>query len=740
MFCKVARDSLRARLQVQIRLVSTASCGVVAKYSKYSNRSTRHLTRLASCWWYKVQNCTDQYVSRFQILIINSYSYLLVFISVTICIWYPLNGYTIMKHSSEITQSSNSASDAPNVSAVLDSIDSTNEAFDRTNQSLPVRTHLPSNVTISAGTPIVNAGVPIVSGSQSIPFQDHSFPVHTTFPSNSALPFLSYPGVLIHPSMMAVPSAQLNQVSSSPHGVIQMPYNIHIMGVIPRYPMPQDFRYPVVSNTTSSSTVPISLYAAPTQQSSSTVSEKDASSRSSNDDTANPSKYPSDPPKNREGDTVPTLPANFQGVPPLRLEKNSVVLPVPSFWNQQSLIAHQQDPKFAKYGAVLHTANTLDQGIRTSATFAMGVPVHTEPSACSSPKSRRRRGGVGSEVDSSIQGSQSDSLPNAHHFLMPASDALKLISSLTWEEKIVYVARHLLGGRTVNGFLQATSMAQRYKKRRARQLTRHAINGKKTQIDFDELEKLLSEESHDNATSDARISDETTEEVLKKITMNEYMARRLAAEMAFGITYCDTVSSVIESILEEMSPFKRCPTEINTALDPFINKEKNSSSPTRVKKAKVVSTSTEPFRGNVDTNPSLQSSKSVMDSNTPTEASTSSIAGSMDGHPGSSLFSTLRSLRAKNRKKTTLPPPVEIQSVINISNRKEKMTRMFDMIRFRPLKVGDFVAVRPTSQDVWILSRVVLEWKLPSSISREELMDMPIVSYWDVNFLTHTIV
>lgn len=69
-------------------------------------------------------------------------------------------------------------------------------------------------------------------------------------------------------------------------------------------------------------------------------------------------------------------------------------------------------------------------------------------------------------------------------------DVVKFLNQCDWKDKVIYVARQLLGGSTVNGFQRATSAAQKIKKQRQRQVA--LANAKR--------ESKAAEEAAQNAT------------------------------------------------------------------------------------------------------------------------------------------------------------------------------------------------------------------------------------------------
>lgn len=55
--------------------------------------------------------------------------------------------------------------------------------------------------------------------------------------------------------------------------------------------------------------------------------------------------------------------------------------------------------------------------------------------------------------------------------------------------------------------------------------------------------------------------------------------------------------------------------------------------------------------------------------------------------------------------------------------KKEIGYRLFESTRYRTLEPGDFVAAKVSSQDLWILARVVKEWISPG-LSYKQMKDM----------------
>jgi hypothetical protein len=82
---------------------------------------------------------------------------------------------------------------------------------------------------------------------------------------------------------------------------------------------------------------------------------------------------------------------------------------------------------------------------------------------------------------------------------------------------------------------------------------------------------------------------------------------------------------------------------------------------------------------------------------------------------GGASSSTLRKLRKKRVPPSTEPPvPSELDDGVSGKRltKKQQVSRVFEWLRFRPLKAGDLVAARLTSRDLWILAKVNKDYHL----------------------------
>lgn len=102
-----------------------------------------------------------------------------------------------------------------------------------------------------------------------------------------------------------------------------------------------------------------------------------------------------------------------------------------------------------------------------------------------------------------------------------------LVNECTSEQKIIWVARQVIGAGGSHGFQKSTSALQRIKRQRARSCKQKEGAG---------LSKDLVEENLKIETFDARV------------------AKRMYAEMKQGLQYCNLMTNVVRTILEDIDP------------------------------------------------------------------------------------------------------------------------------------------------------------------------------------------
>lgn len=319
--------------------------------------------------------------------------------------------------------------------------------------------------------------------------------------------------------------------------------------------------------------------------------------------------------------------------------------------------------------------------------------------------------------------------------MVPTTEQMtqQLLAKCDWKDKTIWAARQLLGGNATNGFLRATASVQRIKRQRARQT---AQSKQKAALKDDGAAASKDKEPNKDASKDkdgkegASTSkkrdtpDQASEEALKKDIMNPRTAKKIRAELQNGLNWCVALQNSIRSILFEIDPTVAQHTplpliqggEIPTIKEILEGKTKQMA---------VAGAPGQPVPSmpSSTTMPPPMASSGMIKANVPmTKSTQDTFATSLPPHkqqqrrgsekikstasqasPGGESGSMLR----KHRKKK-LPPCTEpvIELSMGKNSRKEHSHRVFECIRFRSLKVGDFVAARVSSRDLWILARV----------------------------------
>ena len=194
--------------------------------------------------------------------------------------------------------------------------------------------------------------------------------------------------------------------------------------------------------------------------------------------------------------------------------------------------------------------------------------------------------------------------------------------------------------------------------------------------------------------------------------MNPRTAKKIKGELEAGLQFCVTLHNLLRGVIfdidHEQAPY--LPT-------PLIMEEDN---PIELTPSALTSTGYAPVKPE-------PAPATATDSSMPW-AVKANAAGPMQAHrrqqqpqapekttasPGQADGSTLRKLRKKKLPPNSEPPidlPEFDGSGKRVSTKKEHNYRLFEVLRFRALRQGDFVAARTTSRDLWILARVLKDY------------------------------
>jgi len=301
-----------------------------------------------------------------------------------------------------------------------------------------------------------------------------------------------------------------------------------------------------------------------------------------------------------------------------------------------------------------------------------------------------------------------------------------------------------LGGSSVNGFLRSTATAQRIKKQRARQI------------------KLTT----------------TADEDLKQQAMNTRMAKKIRSELYTGLVFCQEMHNIINSVVKELDPTMQIPQLMRPnpvacglvpaqaafsliASPPVPPPSTNSAALTSsystslasMKKPKLPSSAaslvgTSHMERQQNLPPGLYLSKqqqtqakqlqekassNISQQHTVVKAPLSGTDSLLKRHsvgaasPGDPTGSTLRKLRKRKfpANFSNIDIPDTDPSTNKKYTKKDQAFRLLEVCRYRALSKGDYVAAKVSSRDLWILARVVQDYKGYSQSSPMEFLQTP---------------
>jgi SGF29 tudor-like domain len=319
----------------------------------------------------------------------------------------------------------------------------------------------------------------------------------------------------------------------------------------------------------------------------------------------------------------------------------------------------------------------------------------------------------------------------------------QLLAQCDYRDKLMWATRLLMGGNSVNGFLRSTATVQRIKKQRARQ--NNSTKQSRASKAFGdpgnpESNPLLSNLNSNGAPATGKTPkgsgfDQEEEEQLKKEIMNPRTAKKLKTEFEQGLVFCATVCNVLRGVLFDMD------TSLASSLPPalIINQPKKPAKftflvpsapqagvPQAANKSTQQPVATGPPSAKMDPPAMAQAKTGVSTAATNTATSTAS--------PGGAESSTLRKFRKK--KHVFSGPPVDLPEVDangkRLCTKKEHQYRVFQLLRYRPLKQGDFCAARLSSRDLWILAKVVKDYPVGPTSPPHNLQPLEFLQLSDV--------
>ena len=236
-----------------------------------------------------------------------------------------------------------------------------------------------------------------------------------------------------------------------------------------------------------------------------------------------------------------------------------------------------------------------------------------------------------------------------------------------------------MGGSSINGFLKATAAAQRIKKQRARQM----------------IASVRKRAAAEMETATEPPAAPPTENELRVDILNPRTVKKIRLEMQQGAQAVKAMYENIQSIMQALDP-------TGASVPPPIHR--------------LAATPPKP----------PTSTKQKVASAKPKTKSTPAPQTAFSPPPAlSAQGSELR----KNRKHKLVNYTLDVglsefdATGKRIFSKKDHNLRIAEILRFRGLRAGDYVAARLSSRDLWILARVVHDYP-PLSMNPAEFLKL----------------
>ena len=139
-----------------------------------------------------------------------------------------------------------------------------------------------------------------------------------------------------------------------------------------------------------------------------------------------------------------------------------------------------------------------------------------------------------------------------HTSKMTYEEVASLAKACTTEEQILFVARQATGPGTTNGFVKCTSTMMKLKKQKIRDYNTKQQKAATNTAATTTTASLAGNIAGERATS--TIEEDDIEEKMKKDTFLPPLAKRMRLEMTQGLQYCNMMSDIIRTIIEDIDP------------------------------------------------------------------------------------------------------------------------------------------------------------------------------------------
>jgi len=342
----------------------------------------------------------------------------------------------------------------------------------------------------------------------------------------------------------------------------------------------------------------------------------------------------------------------------------------------------------------------------------------------------------------------------------PNDQMKQLLQKCNWMDRSIYISKLLLGGSSVNGFSRATANAQRIKKQRARQIKAGGNNGNsdedlKQQAMNPRLAKKIRAELYSGLVFCSDL-----QSLIKSVLHELDPSIQITPLMQPKAVACGLVSAIsplpqntktkpiaplssVPSAKLSSIPLSSCTVSSSASLMPSrkpqlpLSKVTPSYMASSMDRHHNLSSALHSSKQQPQTQQLSDKLKSAVPQQQAIMAAktTTPVRGVASSHkktstaasPGDPNGSTLRKLR--KRKVYPPSPSIDIPDTDPTTHKKytkkDQSFRVLEVCRYRALSQGDYVAAKVSSRDLWILARVVHDYKGYSQSSAVEFLQTP---------------
>lgn len=195
--------------------------------------------------------------------------------------------------------------------------------------------------------------------------------------------------------------------------------------------------------------------------------------------------------------------------------------------------------------------------------------------------------------------------------------------------------------------------------------------------------------------------------------MNPRTVKKLKCEFEASVSFCVQLHNLVRGIILDLDPRQKAflpPVLLEGDKSKSTDPQTQGPALTSTKQSVPPAPAPAPLTSDASSMPwALTSTPAQQKSN----SSKNQMSSKTTASPGNPEGSSLRKMRKKKLPSNSeqMPNIPEFDSAgRRLVSKAEHNVRVFEMLRFRALRRGDFVAARTTSRDLWILARVLKDY------------------------------